>query len=114
MHRSLRRRMLDRQFTSPVAPTSVEPAPWQAHANVGNAISAFVALAALLFAGYQFNEAMHAQSQAIRLQTEALQSDRSSRAAELYAKYLDVAHSRPTVTKGFEADRFRFERDNRA
>lgn len=57
---------------------------------------------------------MEAQREALRLQEESLQSERASKAAEIYGKYLEVAYSRPSSKKTEEAKQFRFERDNRA
>lgn len=93
-HRSLKRRLWDRRHASP-AQAEPRRATWQVEANVGTIVSSGVAFLALLFGAVQFGRSMEAQSKALHLQQQAPQSDRASRAADIYGMYLDVAHTRP-------------------
>ena len=116
-HRSLARRLRDRE-ASPVPPVLrswSEPTAKSTYvANIATALSLLVAILAFAFGTYQYRESSLLQERALKLQSHALTSDTSSKAADVFQRYLEIAHTRPKDSDPEKARAFRVERDNHA
>lgn len=93
---------------------SLNAARWQLYANIGTVVSSVVAPLVLLFGIHQFRETMTAQTESLSMQKKALQSDRTSKAAELFEKYLEISTRKPSKLNRDEVNSFRINRDGRS
>lgn len=107
----LRARRLKRQ---PKPPTAKQQANrWETLAHVAAIASSLAAAAALLVSTHQFRENLRLQENVVFLQNRSLQTERATKAAELFEKYLDVRSKNTDLPKGPERTEFYFERNNR-
>jgi hypothetical protein len=93
---------------------SSKPRRWETLAHIGTIVSSLAATVALLVSSYQFRETVRIQEQSIKLQNQALRTERASKAAEIFEKFLEVRYRRTELPDGPQRKRFMFERNNRA
>lgn len=76
-------------------------------------ISTLAATATLYVSENQFRENLRVQENALFLQNKAFQTERASKAAEIFEKYLEVRSKTTTLPPGQKRDEFYFNRNNR-
>lgn len=86
----------------------------EAASYVATITSSAIAIAALLFGSYQFYETMSAQRRSLELQVSTLQTDRNSKAAELFDKFLELNLSQYTERSPQQHQEYIYVRANRS
>lgn len=86
---------------------------WEKMAHVATITSSLAAAAALIASTSQFRENLRVQENAVFLQNKSLQTERASKAAELFEKYLDVRGRTTDLPPGPKRDAFYVNRNNR-